>query len=472
MSDSENRLVVVSNRLPVKLEPREDEWAVQPGSGGLVTALEPILDQRGGLWIGWPGTSEKADIQKPLESYCAKKAYDLQPVMLSSEEVDNYYYGFSNEVLWPLFHDFHSRCKFKQEYWDVYQKVNNKFAQQISQACKEDDTIWVHDYHLLCVAQKLKELGLHQKCGFFLHIPFPSPDIFCKLPWRFEILKSLTEYDLLGLQTWHDVQNFLICLERLDFNFNIQENKQIASLELSNKQIKVGAFPISIDFDHFANYPAAEEEQHLISNLYNPGQNGQIMLGVDRLDYSKGIPSRFEAVHTALSKYPDLKGKLSLIQIVVPSREHIPEYQQLKEEIERLVGEINGEFTTPDWLPIYYLYTHLPRQELLAYYRAADIALITPLRDGMNLVAKEYCAAQREENGVLILSEFAGTAAELSENALLVNPYDILQTADAIHHAFYMQTGERQTRMKFLRKTIKEKDIHHWVSSFLSALHA
>ncbi len=464
-----DRLVVVSNRLPIVLNWRNNDWVVQPGSGGLVTALAPVLSRNGGLWIGWPGTTQEGNISRPLMEFSESQGYLLHPVLLQREDVQGYYYGFSNEILWPLLHGFHSRCNFEPSYWDKYLKVNNIFAKEIINNTTEDDYIWVHDYHLMCVANEMKKLGQGRNCGFFLHIPFPGPEIFLKLPWRRKILSALLDYDLVGFQTHQDTMNFARCLECLCNEMSVEDNGSLIKINGDGRELKAGCFPISIDFDQFADQAASKEVARRTAklNLLHPDQ--QIILGVDRLDYTKGIPQRLQAFRKALALYPDLLEKVALVQVLVPSRENVHEYQVLKEEIERLVGEINGQFTQPGWIPIHYLYRSLNREELISFYLAAEMALITPLWDGMNLVAKEYCACNYREDGVLILSEFAGAASQLYQDAVLVNPYDLEGVAEAIRRGFYMHKSERKARMARLRETIKEYDIHFWLDSFLEA---
>jgi trehalose 6-phosphate synthase/phosphatase len=465
-----DRLVIVSNRLPIVIG-RVDlgEWQVQPGSGGLVTALAPILRDRAGLWIGWPGTVEDVDLDGLVAIGSQDAGYMFKPVLLTTEEVDQYYFGFSNEIIWPLFHDMHSRCNFDPAYWNMYQAVNRKFTQVIAQNTGMNDYIWVHDYHLMLVAKELRGMGLEHKIGFFLHIPFPPLDIYMKLPWRSQILEALLEYDLVGFQTRRDRNNFIQCAEALIKDIHYDARRQVSTITVPNREIKVGIFPISIDFKEFARQAAAKSVKGRASQLYEAIPNCQIILGVDRLDYSKGIPEKLRAFRNALERFDDLHGNVSLVQIVVPSREDIPEYQGLKADIEGFVSEINGKFTQSGWIPIHYMFRSLDWIELLAYYRAAEIALVTPLKDGMNLVAKEYCGAKVDRNGVLILSEFAGAATQLRRSSLLVNPYDIEGTANAIHRAYNMSTDERRLRMRRLRTSIAKRDIFWWLDFFLRA---
>lgn len=471
-SHSRTRLIIVSNRLPVVLQKEKGKrWKAVPGSGGLVTALAPVLRDRGGLWVGWPGATQASD--KQLETVLARFTQDsgftLKPVSISPEERDNYYYGFANEVSWPLFHDFSSRCKFYPSYWSAYQEVNRRFAKVIKGHLAKNDYIWIHDYHLMNVGQELRHLNLSKDVGFFLHIPFPPLDIYLRLPWRFELLESLLNFDLIGFQTLRDRRNFIQCARTLVKGIKVQGKGQVLSLKIGDRHVRVGNFPISIDFDEFANLASTKDVANRARYIHEHLPGKQIILGVDRLDYTKGIIERLEAFRTALWRYPELQKKVALVQVVVPSRRQIPEYSHLKTQIERLVGEINGQFTRAGWVPIHYIFRSLERAELVAYYRTAEIALVTPFKDGMNLIAKEFCAASIDYNGVLILSEFAGAAGQLQKGALLVNPHHTEAVADAIYQAFKMQQDERRKRMKKLRGAIKKQDIYWWVNSFLQA---
>jgi len=466
------RLIIVSNRLPVALTRGEGgTWTARPGSGGLVTAMAPVLRNRGGSWIGWPGTvaDDKVDLEELLGQATGKTGYTLSPVQLTRDEVDNFYYGFSNEALWPLFHDLFQHCNFDPAYWASYLDVNRKFAQVIQEKSSEEDFIWVHDYHLMNVARVLNCWGLERRKGFFLHIPFPPLDVFLKLPWRSEILGSLLEYDLVGFQTPRDRRNFLQCVRSQVKNASVRGQGHVVTVHVGGREVRVGSFPISIDFNEFNQQAGSQEVAEAAWYIHEKLPDQTIILGVDRLDYTKGIPQRLESFRNALRRYPDLQEKVVLVQVAVPSRGEIPKYQELKREIERTVGEINGQFTRSGWVPIHYICRNLGREELLAYYRTAEVALVTPLKDGMNLVAKEYCAAQVEAQGVLILSEFAGAASQLHRNALLVNPYDQDGVADAIHQAVTMDRDEEISRMRRLRQLVRRRDIFAWVNAFLNA---
>lgn len=468
--EQESRLIIVSNRLPVVLD-RGDNGALtlRSGSGGLVTALAPVLRNRGGIWIGWPGTVESDDVEleELLDEAAKNSGYSLRPVLLTEEERLKFYQGFANEIIWPLFHDLQSHCNFDPDYWFTYQKVNRRFAHVIADNNATGDFLWIHDYHLMSVAKELRAMGVDSKCGFFLHIPFPPLDIFLRLPWRFQILSDLLQYDLIGFQTLRDRRNFIQCVRALVKDVAIVTRGQMTTIRTRRQEVMVGAFPISIDYDEFARLAASQEVADTAWYIHEDLPHRKIVLGVDRLDYTKGIPEKLKAFRTALRKFPDLHEKIVLIQVVVPSRFRIPKYNDLKTEIERMVGEINGQFTKSGWVPIHYIYRSLDRRELLAYYRTAEIVLITPLKDGMNLVAKEYCASNLEENGVLILSEFAGAIAQLQRGALVVNPHDVEGVGHAIYQAFSMSPQDRKLRMRKLRQSIRRRDVYWWVNSFL-----
>ncbi len=463
-------LTVVSNRLPFVVSKGEDgRYTHRPSSGGLITALLPVLRDRGGSWVGWHGATENIPELDTLLSDAAKESgYHLRSVDLTEEQRRGFYHGFSNEIIWPLFHDLQSLCNFDPSYWRVYCEVNRKYAEVIAQNSADSDFIWVHDYHLINVAGELRSLGVKAKTAFFLHIPFPSLDIFVKLPWRFSLLHAMLEYDVVGFQTPRDLRNFLQCVRVLIEEASVSAKGQ--AVRINGREIRVGSFPISIDYNGFVKHANEQEVAEKAAQLRTELPNRQLLIGVDRLDYTKGIPLRLEAFRNALLRYPELRERVTLIQVVVPSREDIPQYHELKTQIERLVGEINGQFTRPGgWVPIHYVFRPLKPTELLAYYRAAEIGLVTPLKDGMNLVAKEYCACSIEEDCGLILSEFAGAAAQLQGGALLVNPYDIEGVANAIWRAFTMHPAERRARMRRLRRSICDQDIFWWVDSFLRA---
>ena len=467
-----NRLIVVSNRLPFALDSTgEDLWTVTPAVGGLVSAIEPVLRERGGTWIGWPGIAGEIP-KEPLVEATRYAGYKVVPVSLSETERDEFYYGYSNEVIWPLFHDLQNFCNFEPAFWQAYKQVNVRYADAIAQSAQPDDFIWVHDYHLMYVAQALREQSVDRKLSaltFFLHIPFPPYDIFAKLPQQQRLLRALLQFDLLGFQTRRDLRNFLQCVRRVMLDAKVVSRRELQLIRFEKREIRVGHFPIGIDFDSFEHGAKSETVEQRAQRLRVTFPGCQLILGSDRLDYSKGIPERLRAFRTALERHPELRGRVILIQVVVPSRVEIPRYHEFKERIDRLVGDINGRFSTSTWLPVQYHFRSLDRDDLLAHYRACDIGFVTPLKDGMNLVAKEYCACRIEEDGVLILSQFAGAAEQLKSGAVLVNPYDVEQMADTILTAFRMSEAERSARMKRMRRVVSHEDVFLWVDSFLKA---
>src|SRR5438132_10431009 len=465
-----NRLILVSNRLPFALERAgTDEWIVTLSAGGLVSALAPVLRGRGGTWIGWPGVA--GDIPNaPFAEATRDAGYEVVPVALSEAERDEFYYGYSNEVIWPLFHDLQNFCHFEPTFWETYKAVNERYAEAIARHCQPGDFIWAHDYHLMYVAQALRERGVHAALTFFLHIPFPPFDIFAKLPQQQRLLRALLQFDLLGFQTRRDLRNFLQCVRHVMSEAKVLPGTGLQFIHLNGRKIRVGSFPIGIDFESFGKRAASEEVGQRVSELRAAFPGTQLILGVDLLDYSKGIPERLRAFRIALERYEELRGRVVLIQNVVPSRVEIPRYHEFKDRIDRLVGDINGRFSTDTWLPVHYRFRSLNRDDLLAHYRACEIALVTPLKDGMNLVAKEYCACCVDENdGVLILSQFAGSAEQLKPGAVLVNPYDVEQVADTILKVFRMSDAERSARMKRMRRVVRDENVFWWVDSFLKA---
>jgi trehalose 6-phosphate synthase len=398
-------LVVASNRLPITIDGTDGAATLKRSSGGLVSALTPIVENNGGTWVGWTGTEYDAQGAKLLERSCQGQRYSLAPIFLTTSECAGFYHGFSNEILWPLFHGFSSRCHFDSSFWSVYCQANQKFAAAIEAIAHPDSFLWVNDYHLMMVPRLIRARGLNQKLGYFHHIPFPPPDVFAALPWRAEILNALMTCDIIGFQAQRDRRNFIEC---------VREFLPLARIE--NQADKIVACPVSINFEEFAG---ASMEAAIVAaaDRLKRQLRMPLILGLDRLDYTKGIPERLSAFQELLESNPQLRGKLTMIQIVVPSREGLPEYDQLRRRIETLVSQINGRYSTPGWTAVQYFYRSVARDELLALYRAADVALVTPLKDGMNLVAKEFCAARTDNRGVLVLSEFAGAAEELKLGA-------------------------------------------------------
>jgi trehalose 6-phosphate synthase/phosphatase len=467
-------LIVASNRLPVVLSAAGDgDWTLERGSGGLVTALEPVLRDRGGVWVGWPGIDKGKirDLDEVLSEALHGAGYRVRGVALSAREQDDFYLGFANQVIWPLFHDFQTQCDFQPRFWKTYVTVNRKFAQAIGAVAGPDDFVWVHDYHLMMVARQLREEGWRGRLGFFLHIPFPPLDVFVNLPWRFPVLDALLSFDLVGFQSERDRRNFLHCVRSLVAEASIHGDGRVMRIHLRGRTVRAGVFPVSIDFEEFAEPAAGSAVSERVAALRAEFGGRTIMLGVDRLDYSKGIPHKLQGYRLALQRHRDMRERIVLVQLVVPSREDIPEYHQMRAEIERRVGQIQGEFTRSGWVPVHYQFGRWDRVELIAHYRAAGIALVTPLKDGMNLVAKEFCASSLEGTGVLILSEYAGATAQLQDHALLVNPYDVEGVADAIYRAFTMSADEAVKRMQAMQEIVRRRDVRWWVDTFLKAVH-
>jgi alpha,alpha-trehalose-phosphate synthase [UDP-forming] len=469
-STSIMKTIFVSNRLPIIADKARNGWRSHTSAGGLVSALAPLLRRFDGNWIGWTGAPELQgrDLDNLVADFIKREGYRITPVPLSRDDYHRFYQGYCNEIIWPLFHDLQSHCNFQPAYWSSAQKVEHTFADVVARHAQPDDRIWVQDYHLLGLGRVLREQGLTNPLAYFLHIPFPAPDIFCKLPWRDQVIKGLFNYGLIGLQTRHDLRNFADCVDRLLPEATQFRSQTEVRLRWENLSCTAGAFPIGIDFEEFgtaADTPAVEQR---MEELRRDFSTRQIVLGVDRLDYTKGIPDRLKAFKLALERYPDLHGKVILLQVVIPSREDLPAYQRLKTEIEQLVAAINGQFTQPGWVPVHYIFRSIERQELLAWYRLADVALLTPLKDGMNLVSKEYCACQIEGNGVLVLSEFAGAAEQMAGSAILVNPYDMDALVAAIRKAVYMSPEARRPAMDRLRASTRDENVYWWGDRFIS----
>lgn len=469
MRPLEGRLINASNRLPVEIKMRSGHPRLTASSGGLASALDSIWRTQHGVWIGWAGAVDSATAGNLLQKASRGRSHNYRPVALSRDEIAKFYSGFANEIIWPLFHDMPSRCDFDPDYWEMYQRVNRKFAQATLEEATGKDLIWAHDYHLMLMGRYLREAGCSARTGFFLHIPFPAPDMFEKLPWRKPVLHSLLQYDLIGFQTDRDRWNFISCLERIVPEAATSREDSDNVIVHYGRRTRAATFPISISFEEFAGHAASHEVESAVRDLRRELTNNFLVLGVDRMDYTKGIPERLRAFRILLRRFPELRHRVTLVQVVVPSREEIPNYKELRREVELLVSQINGEFTEAGWVPIHYIHRNLTRKQLLSYYRAADIALITSLKDGMNLVAKEFCAAQVDECGVVIISEFAGASAELRHGAIVVNPNDLAGIAEAIHKACVMPLEEKRSRMRLMRDVVRTYNVQVWAEAFLQA---
>ncbi|UCE86077.1 MAG: bifunctional alpha,alpha-trehalose-phosphate synthase (UDP-forming)/trehalose-phosphatase [Deltaproteobacteria bacterium] len=450
--DPTGPILILANRLPFTVSRTARGLERQRSSGGLVAALEPVLQRRGGTWVGWPGLALRS--RERLER--VDEPYDIVPVSLTETEVNRYYHGFSNRTLWPLFHSFPERSRFDRRDWQTYGQVNERFAVAASEAASGSDVIWVHDYHLLLCPTSVRRLAPDARIAFFLHIPFPPYDIFRLLPWDREILRGLLDCDLVAFHVTGYAQNFLDCVER---RLGARVDRENLLVEHGNRTVQVSAFPIGVDVE-------ALEKRARAAGPVPEVPNERVVLGVDRLDYTKGISDRIRAFERLLELHPEHREKIVLLQIAVPSRSQVSEYRALKREIDELVGRVNGRFATATWSPIRYLYRSLPIDRLAGVYRDAEVALVTPLRDGMNLVAKEYVVCQVGDPGVLVLSHLAG-AAETMREALHVNPYNVDETAEAIHRALDMDEVERRMRMNGLQRRERRYNVYAWVRSFL-----
>jgi trehalose 6-phosphate synthase len=452
-----SRLVVVSNRVAL---PHANERA-----GGLAVALRAALAERGGMWFGWSGRRVRAASGERHEERDGDVTYCT--IDLSYQDFDAYYNGFANRTLWPLLHFRVDLVDYSRETWAGYQRVNALFAERLLPELREDDILWVHDYHVIPMAQELRARGVKNKIGYFLHVPMPSSDLLAALPAHREVFAALSSYDLVGFQTPRDLERFQDYV-RLFGGGRVIRNGELETGD--GRRFRAGAFPISIDTDTIARQAAAAWRRTPVQTLRNSLTGRQLAIGVDRLDYSKGLPERFRAFDRYLDRHPTERGQLTFLQIAPPSRGEVPEYQSLRRELEGLSGHINGLHAAPDWTPVRYVNRNFAHDVLTGFYRIANMALVTPLRDGMNLVAKEYVAAQDPENpGVLILSRFAGAAAELRE-ALQVNPYDLDGVADAISEALTMPLDERKRRWRAMMDTLERHDIGAWRRSYLAAL--
>ena len=462
-----SRLIIVSNRLPITIDKKHGELIYYPSAGGLATGLNSLDDSLDRLWVGWPGREIKdEDERHTVEADLAKD--NLVPVFLTKKQKKLYYEGFSNKVIWPHFHYFTQYTTYEDEYWKAYEQVNRKFADAVIAQMQPDDMVWVHDYQLMLLPQMIREAHPESSIGFFLHIPFPSYEIFRVLPWREHIIHGLLGADQVGFHTFGYMRHFLSAAYRITGYEN-----NFGKLVVGNRSVNVDVFPMGIDYDKYA-YPKgkdveeAERRGEAFRKRYlQPGQ--KLMLSIDRLDYTKGIPQRIRAFQTFLEKHPEWHGKVSLAMVVVPSRSAVDQYQELKNEVETLVGRIDGAFSTFDWSPIYYFYRSFSFDDLTAMYKAADVALITPIRDGMNLVAKEFVAAKEQSrNGVLILSEMAGASNELNE-ALTVNPMDQNSIVEAIATALEMPQAEQRRRILAMQEKLKRYTVELWAENFMNA---
>jgi trehalose 6-phosphate synthase len=453
-----SRLVVVSNRLA---DPRKT------AAGGLAVALGEVLNNTGGLWFGWSGKLVAPGTAADAEPHAQQAGpVKLVTIDLDQDDHDAYYLGYSNGVLWPVFHYRLDLADFDAAYIAGYRRVNQLFARKLLPLLKPDDIIWVHDYHLIPLAAELRALGCTQRIGFFLHIPLPPPLILAAIPGHDWLIRALFSYDLVGFQSQADLHHFKRYVESEAHAQEVEPGRWRAF----GRTVQAGAFPIGIDVAEFAGLTEGAEAREMYRNMKEEYSRRKLLVGVDRLDYSKGLPQRMRAFRELLRKYPETHNSATLIQIASPSREDVGAYTDILHELESICGSINGNFGELDWMPVRYIHRTVARARLPGLYRASRVALVTPLRDGMNLVAKEFVAAQDPADpGVLVLSRFAGAAEQMKE-ALLVNPYDTEGTAGAIQLALQMPLEERRLRHQALMETIRRYDVHWWCDGFLATL--
>ncbi len=469
------KTIIISNRLPLQINITEDEkLEVTPSVGGLATGLKSFHEEGDSIWIGWTGLSAD-DIPEGMEEEVKSEArkQGCIPVTLTTDEIEKFYYGFSNRTIWPLFHYFMEYTEFHPDHWEAYKQVNEKYAEAVVEHLDDDDVVWVHDYQLLLLPEYIRKKNSKVTIGFFNHIPFPSSEVFRTLPWREEVLKGMLGADLIGFHTYDYERHFLRSVNRIlrhDINFN--------SVNIGGRIVRSDSFPMGIDYkkfrtaakEHF-NQPRSENSdiQKKLDYHKYVTRNTKLILSIDRLDYTKGIANRIRAFGYFLEKYPEYQEKVRLIMLAVPSRTNVPQYQLLKKEIDELVGRINGKFASINWTPIWYFYRSMPFENLIDLYTSSDVALITPTRDGMNLVAKEYVATRTDQTGVLILSEMAGAAHELNE-ALIINPNNFEQIVDSIKLALEMPKEEQVRRNKLLQKRLKRYNVEKWAKDFMKSL--
>ncbi len=473
LQSSGARLIVVSNRLPLTLRKTEDGWSTERSSGGLASAMNPLLRKGGGDWIGWAGTSGAGTSGEADEDAQKRSAILAQwaerercyAVDLPEQVATGFYEGYANQTLWPVFHNFPSLLKFESKAWDAYVEANRIFCETVVQRYKPNDLVWIHDYHLMLLPQMLRDRLPDAAIGFFLHIPFPSSEIFPVLPRREELLEGLLGADLLAFQTHGHLQQFRAALLRV-----LGMESRIEQVAVGSRPVRLEALPIGIAPAEYTDLLTSDKttaEQYAEWVARYRGR--KVLLAVDRLDYTKGVIERLHAYAHLLRSSPALKEKVVLIQIAVPTREGIDTYQDLRTEVNRLVGEINGKLGTPEWTPLVYINRSIERTELVGLYKLADVCWVGSLRDGMNLVAKEYVACKPDGDGVLVLSEFAGAAAEMGE-ALLINPFDEQRTSATIERALDLGDQERRQRMRALHHRVLRNNVFRWGERFLTAL--
>jgi trehalose 6-phosphate synthase/phosphatase len=444
----------------------EDGFEFKQSMGGLATGLKSMHEREGSLWVGWSGmASDELTAEEATQiGETLRRDHKSVAVDLSSTELDLFYYGFCNRTVWPLFHYFPTYTEYENETWAAYERVNRKFADRVMEVAEDGDYIWVHDYHLMLLPQMLKEALPQSRIGFFLHIPFPSYEVFRLLPWRTPLLRGLLGADLVGFHTYDYARHFLSSVRRI-----LGAEHHMAQVRFDNRMIKVDAFPMGIDYEKYSTAVELPEVQSERERVRNEVTTPKLVLSVDRLDYSKGIPLRLKAFHRFLERYPEYREQVTLMLIVAPSRTEVPQYRELKREIDELASIINGDFGTIGWNPVWYYFRPSPFHQLSAIYAESDLLLVTPLRDGMNLISKEYLAARSDRLGVVVLSETAGSARELGE-ALTVNPNNIDEIADAIKDGLELPEDRQLEKNERMHMRLKRYDIHYWARDFMNKL--
>lgn len=469
-----SKTIILSNRLPLQISLEKKQLKVVPSVGGLATGLKSFHRDGDSIWVGWSGLTTEEIPKELLEDVKTKAREEACiAVNLTAEEIEGFYYGFSNRSIWPLFHYFMEYTEWDAGQWEIYKQVNQKYADVVLEHYKDGDLIWVHDYQLLLVPHMIREKEPNATIGFFNHIPFPSYEVFRTMPWRDEILKGMLGANLIGFHTYDYERHFISSVSRI-----LRHQVEFNEISLTDRIVKVDSFPMGIDYEKFEqaaleNFERSSTNQSDLQTRINlhtqASPDTKLILSIDRLDYTKGIANRIRAFEYFLEKYPQYIEKIRLVMLAVPSRSNVPQYQLLKKEIDELVGRINGKFATVNWIPIWYFYRSMPFGNLIDLYTSCNIALLTPIRDGMNLVAKEYIATRTDQTGVLILSEMAGAAQEMNE-AILINPNNFEQIANAIKTAIEMPEEEQVRRNTVLQKRLKRYSVEKWAKDFMKAL--
>ena len=468
------KTIIVSNRLPIQISKVENNYKYTSSSGGLATGMNSIRKKEDFLWIGWPGISlDEIDKKswRSVQKYLDENNY--YPVNLQKKEIDEFYYGLSNKALWPLFHYFIEYSVFNINQWESYVEVNKKFSDTVIKNVEDGDIVWVHDYQLLLCPKMIRDIKPNVTIGFFLHIPFPSFEIFRIFPWREELLQGILGADQIGFHTYDYERHFLSSVKRI-LKYDVKFNR----VEMGTREVVVDTFSMGIDYQKFnsAAKKRLVEKKSKKSELKKQldyhkktSSGGKLILSIDRLDYTKGVVNRIKAFEIFLRKYPQYLEKVRLVMLTVPSRAAVSDYKKLKRETDEIVGRVNGEFATVNWTPIWYYYRNMDFEDLVDLYTTSDIAMITPVRDGMNLVAKEFISTRVEKDGILILSEMAGASKELFQ-AILVNPFDLNNMAEALYQAVNMSKVEQVERNRKMRKRLKRYNVEHWAKEFMKGL--